>query len=483
MNSVRVYPAPPHIPLRDDYRVRVRPLGGEWEDVPVFEVQVDMHQVRPASMASFDLEGEAEVEIICRNTPVQLCDIRPRSAAITPVLQQQRILFTLNRPRKLSVEINGDRFSNLHLFANPREVDPPLPEHPDVLFIKPGIHRTEDLLRLLSEPLPATGEHPAVLYFGEGTHFIEETILRIPPGLTVYLAGGAALIGSLVCDRVKDVVIRGRGMIYLSMFHRYSAFRGIRITFSEEIRIEGITVIDPPHYSVLLGQSERVYIENFKSFSTRGWSDGIDMMSCRHIRLSDLFMRNSDDCVAIYGSRWDFRGDTRDVTVEHSVLWADVAHPLMIGTHGDHRNGGDLIEQIRFDNIDILEHHEPQDNYWGALAINAGDGNTVRNVVYSRIRVEDFELGQLFDLRVVHNPDYNPVPGNRIENVTFRDVEYTGVNGRPPRIHGFDEARPVENISFNRVYINGKPLTSLEDSGFHVNASARDIRFGEDAEE
>ncbi|MNC27705.1 hypothetical protein D3C75_758890 [compost metagenome] len=159
------------------------------------------------------------------------------------------------------------------------------------------------------------------------------------------------------------------------------------------------------------------------------------------------------------------------------MLWADVAHALMIGIHGDHRGGGDIIEDIRFENIDILEHHEPQVNYWGAMAINAGDSNTVRNVVYSHIRVDDFEMGQLFDIRVVQNKDYNPLPGKRIENVIFEHVEYCGTRANTPRIHGYDEKRGVEGVIFNQLYINGRLVTSLEDSGFDANSFAKQIQF------
>lgn len=131
-------------------------------------------------------------------------------------------------------------------------------------------------------------------------------------------------------------------------------------------------MIDPPHYSIFIGQSEQIVIDNFKSFSTRGWSDGIDIMSSSEVRIQDVFMRNSDDCIAIYGSRWDFYGDTRNISVRDSILWADVAHPLMIGTHGDHERNGDTIESIVFANIDILNHHEPQENYWGHWRLMPG---------------------------------------------------------------------------------------------------------------
>ena len=39
-------------------------------------------------------------------------------------------------------------------------------------------------------------------------------------------------------------------------------------------------------------------------------------------------MRNSDDCIAIYASRQGSLGDSRNISVRNSVLWADNAHPI-----------------------------------------------------------------------------------------------------------------------------------------------------------
>lgn len=45
-------------------------------------------------------------------------------------LKGKELTFTLDRPCNLSVEVNGDIFHNLHLFANPVEVDVPRKKRP-----------------------------------------------------------------------------------------------------------------------------------------------------------------------------------------------------------------------------------------------------------------------------------------------------------------------------------------------------------------
>ncbi|MFS0724169.1 glycosyl hydrolase family 28 protein [Paenibacillus sp. 1P07SE] len=476
MSYYKIWEAPEGAVQRDDFKVSVRNPGGAWEPLFVYEAKVDMHNVRAASMCYFDMEGVVEVRVESRKDMVRDVIIRPLSKHIPFKVEGAAITFCLHEPCKLSIEVNGERFSNLHLFANGLEENPPLPDDSNVLFLKPAIHRKEDIYQALSSPNEPGGVEPEVIYFGPGTHYLEETIFRIPSGKTVYIAGGAMVVGSLVCDHVQHVTIRGRGILYLADFHRFSAFRGIRIRFSQHITVEGLVLLDPPHYSIYIGKSEHIRIRNFKSFSTRGWCDGIDMMSSSHVEIDDVFLRTSDDCIAVYGSRWDYYGDARCITVKNSILWADVAHAMNVGGHGDYRRGGDLIEDIQFSNIDILEHHEPQPGYWGAMNINAGDNNTVRNVTFENIRVEDFELGQLVDIRVVWNEKYNPVAGKRIENIHFRNVTYSGKNENKNRIYGFDRERSIEGVTFTNLRINGKLILDAEQD-FDINEHAHGIRF------
>jgi hypothetical protein len=472
-----IHPIPEEVAKNSDFSVRVRLEGGEWKEVYACDVKVDMHDVRHASVVCFDFSGVVEMEVVKNSCEAGHVSIRPLSFGIAHRREGGRILFKLDRPVKLSLEVNGDRFHNLHIFAGSPEENIPDPQAPGVLCVKPGIHRPQEILRAVSTIHPATGKEPDTIYFAPGVHYVEELILSVPSGKTVYLSGGAAVVGSILCDHVQDVAIRGRGVLYQINIERSSYLRGIRIQFSRNIRIEGILVIDPPHYSIFAGQTEGIRIKDFKSFSCTGWSDGIDCMSCSDVEIDNVFMRNSDDCIAIYGRRWEFNGDSRNITVKNSILWADVAHPIQIGTHGDYYNNGNLLENIVFRDIDILEHHEPQPNYLGCMSINVGDKNSARNVRFENIRVEHFENGRLFDIRVFQNPDYNPEPGARIEDVYFKDIAYNGTGAHPSQIFGYDESRMVENVVFENLQINGNRILDTDSGNIRVNAYAGGIRF------
>lgn len=181
-------------------------------------------------------------------------------------------------------------------------------------------------------------------------------------------------------------------------------------------------------------------------------------------------MRNSDDCIAVYGHRWNFYGDTKDIKVFNSTLWADIAHPINIGGHGDPDSmTGELLEDITFKNIDILEHDEDGILYQGCMTISCTDKNRVRNVLFEDIRVEHIQEGRLFNLQVCFNPKYNKQPGNSIEDVTFRNITYYGSRENPSLLEGLNETHRVQNIIFENIVIRGKKVSSLQEMNVKMN--------------
>lgn len=473
VSKLITYPAPEGAIENNDFTVRVRMENGEWQQLFSYKVKVDMHNVREASMVYFDFSGTVELEITVNSQKIDTVILRPQSYNVHYSQEKNKVSFKLKEPRKISFEVNGDRYHNLHIFANPIEEDTPCPEDNDVLYIEPGFHKKGDILSKISSPdLKAK-----VIYFAPGMHNMEGVQFRIPSGKTVYIAGGAVVVGAVVCDKVENVTVRGRGILYLADIEKTTYFRGVEINYCKNISVEGIITVDPPHYSILIGQSENIKIKNFKSFSTRGWCDGIDSMASSNVIIDDVFLRTSDDCIATYASRGEFIGDSRNIKAMNSILWADVAHPLMIGVHGDHSGDGNTIENIYYENIDILEHHEPQMDYLGCMTINAGDKNYVRNVTYENIRVEQFEHGRLIDLRVFYNKRYNPAPGRKIENINFKNIFYNGSGEEASQIFGYDEERTVENVTIENLFINGKHVLDAEAGNIKIGDFVHNVTF------
>lgn len=477
-NELRIYPVPEGAVLQKDYCLRVRPFGTEdWQKLKAYQVKVDMHDVRLASMAYFDFTGKVEVEITFPHFyTVYRVDIRPLSLGIQPQIEPKRITFVLEKPSNLSVEINKGRFHNLHLFAGAIE-EIPDKNADNVLVVKGSMNRAGFLGDDISRHLEQMPEG-RMLYVEAGVYYIGECIWRLPSHTNIYLEGGTILIGGLAFEHGENLHISGRGILYLADFARFSCINGLRLNHSKNIVIENLIFINPPHYTIALGDCENVTIRNIKSFSCEGWSDGVDMMSCQNVTVEKGFLRTSDDCVAIYGSRWDNYGDSRNILVKDITLWADVAHPLMIGTHGDYEHDGDVIENIVYENIDILEHHEFQAGYLGAMTINAGDKNLVRNITYRNIRIEPFEHGKVLDIQVKWNKDYNPAPGRGIENICLEDIYvHTGEGEESSVIDGYSDEFMVRDIAIRRMYRDGKKVQTLEEANIQVGKFTKNVRL------
>jgi hypothetical protein len=440
------YPVPQAVVYsmhNDDYTVKVRKPGGEWQDLYEYNVKVDLDKPQDASMVYFDFSGTVEVFVQKNNGNVQSVKIRPSSYEIKPLLNGNSITFTLTEPKKISIEFDGDKLHNLHVFANPIETFRHDPKDPNVVYFGPGVHMPKDL---------------------PGDAF------NISSGKTVYIAGGAIVRGKLLCDKVQNVRIIGRGIIDQPQ-------RGVEIRHSSNVTVDGIIVVNPKHYTIFAGGSDHLTIRNLKSFSASPWSDGLDFMSCSDVTVDDVFMRNSDDCIAVYGHRWEFYGDAKNYSVTNSVLWADVAHTINIGVHGNTDKTGEVIEDLLFQHIEILELDEDDPSAEGCMAIQAGDQNLVRNVRFEDITVDNFQEGKLLQLRVSFFEKYNAAPGRGVENISFKNISYNGLNNSPSIINGLDKEHLVKDVTFENLRINGKLITNIEEANIKVGEFAKNITF------
>ncbi|WP_317454072.1 glycosyl hydrolase family 28 protein [Streptomyces sp. TRM68416] len=223
-------------------------------------------------------------------------------------------------------------------------------------------------------------------------------------------------------EGVENSRIIGRGVMYNS--------KGGALYIH---KCENVTILNPRYENIRVAECRNLTIKNLRAFSHQGWGDGVQLYCSENVIIDGCFLRTSDDSIALYTHRWDFYGDTRNITVRNCSLWADVAHPINLDIHGN--PDPDNYEVL--ENIDILDHREPQVLAQGCIAINPGDG----------IRVEDFRWGQLVQMRVPYIPTWNTASGRGIENVYIKDLSYNGRHAAMSIMVGYDKDHVIKDVT------------------------------------
>lgn len=425
-----LYPIPEGIATRRTFDISIKVDETSWAPLQAYQVQLSevdtltgSSVAHNTSVAYFDFCDPVDVQLTYHGgESIETVQLRPLSLHNNATIDGNTIRFKIMKPTNLVVQVNDDIFDCLHLMSN----------YPDL------------------NVLPANNSE--VTYFGPGLHNLNVTQFNISSGHTVYLAGGAVLTARVGLYNITGASVRGRGVLY------HPTAGAVSIVNSSEIVFDGIHVFNPKGNAIEVGMSNNVAITSLVSFSNAGWGDGVDIFSSANVHIENAFMRNSDDCIAIYTHRWDYWGNTTNVTVKESSLWADLAHPINIGTHGNTANP-ETLSQLMFKNIDILDHREPQVDYQGCLALNPGDNNLIEDVVADDIRVENFRKGQLVNMHIAYNRKYNTSPGRGIRNVTIKNMSYSGTNANTAVMIGYDEDRVIEFVRFQNLTINGQVIS------------------------
>ena len=435
LHSVVTYAAPEGAPLKADYDVYLQPRGQkEWTKIDTYAAKVHKGEI---SYCMFDFTGDVFVKVVSKNKKFKTARIRPDyRGTIANVLNDSTVQFLLFQPENVSVEMSltpapsfggeGSEYSitdNLLVFTS-----------------KPTVSKEE-----AEKTAKAHGRN--FRYYPSGL-YTEETI-KVPSNTTVYLAGGSYFLGTFAVEDAENVSIVGRGIA-----RPQRGYEGAHIYRSKNVLIDGLVVNTCP-----IGESSNVTLHDVRSISHPQWGDGLNVFGgCSDILYDRVFCRNSDDCTTAYATRKGFNGSVRNIRMTNSTLWADVAHPIMIGLHGNPTVGDSLVN-LRYDNIDIICQNEKQVDYQGCLAINCGDGNYVKDVTFDNIRIEGIRQGSITQVKVGWNQKYCTAAGGGVENVLFRNIRLYGQQPDLSIITGYDAQHKVKNITFEGLKINGRVIS------------------------
>ncbi len=393
---------------------------------------VDLIETTAGPIASFGCRGAVAVEIDLPNGFSESITVSPLSKGIDFTREGNTLRFSLPAPGKFI--LMADLLPQVFISANPMDEPTPNPDDSDVF------------------------------YFREGQVY-EVGDLELTSGQTIFIEGGAVVRGAVQVYNAENVLIAGHGIIDNSFFDGDYRRRVVLVEGSRNVRIEGLTMIEPTAWMVVIGNSEFVTIDGVNLLSYVSARDGIDLVGSSHIKVLNSLLNNGDDCVAIKSfdqsryfrfSRQSYARNMEDVEVRGCILISHLGgHAFEIG----HELTTDSITNIRFIDNDVLGIH----GHGGVFGINNSDRAVVSDILYEDIRVEHY-YNKLVNLRVIKSRFYGDEVRGQVRNVVFRNIDVTNSIYNPgysiSLIGGYDENSTVENVVFENFRVNGEKVTN-----------------------
>ncbi len=458
--QVQIFTPPLGIKPSSDYEVKIN-----GKEVFVYSSPI------PASYCIFNMDGPVEITIKT-GRDLKWVDIRPLSSELKATFKDSTITIKMSKPLKISVELNGSIKSPLFIFANPPEISKPNKKDSNIVFFEAGkIH-----------------------YPG---------IIKLKSNQTLYIEGGAVVVGVVESENTKHVKISGRGILDGSYNHNLndsiiktgnlslisstklpgSYHRSIEFKDCEDVSIEGITLHNSTSWQVVPIHCNRVKIENIKVVSDQASDDGIDVVRSRNVSITNSFIRTKDDCIAIKANmKYPPSEGVDNVLVENCVFWNALwGNGLEIGFE----LFSSEVKNITFRNSDII-HVEAN----AALSIHNSGNAVVSNVLYDNIRIENVGK-KLFDLAIFRSrysldgseneeeikklylngawdgvlkisSDKKKIHAKfrgQIKNITFKNIRLIDCNYPYSIFNGYNQEKNINGVKIENLIVNGKQIT------------------------
>lgn len=478
---------------------------------PRFAVRADGRQLPVASFkdvhyAHFSMSDAVEIAVTALDGPVKVARVQPTAYGLKAAIEGVVVRFTVPRPMALVVQL--DFREKLFLFADP-PVDPvPATAVNAAALGAKGDGKTDNtaVLQKAIDDLPAGG----TLFIPAG-HFRSGS-LRLRSHMRLHLAAGALLqasddhtriapipgweatIAFLTGASLERLSITGAGTIdgngYVVRKAREAAL-GIRkqagrllyLVNSKDVTIRGVTLRDSYSWNVNLMRCDRVRIAWMKVLSDVRLSnhDGLDVVGCSDVEVSDCFLFTEDDGLSPKAA------EGREVSENHVyrnlVIWAHKANGIRVGSESRCR----VMRNFLFEDIHLL-------NGACGIRLDTFEGAAYEDFTFRRVWMEDFL--QTYDARYERDRERPFGSTDRSHAISFlvlrqkgsplgaiRHITFEDVHWNDPRITARFEvpdaivkerkeqaAAPlISGIIFRQCTVAGKPVTAGADIGLRVN--------------
>ncbi|MCE9591300.1 MAG: hypothetical protein K8S99_12330 [Planctomycetes bacterium] len=420
-----------------------------------------------ASFCIFDTTGPAKV-VVRPAKAFKTAAVLPPRAGIVPVIADGTLSFMLDRPRHVTIILDGDDSQALHLFVAEPETDVPRADDPNVIYFGPGIHeittlepRSGQTVNLAGGAVVRAGLKP-----GETGTWNEQWKVTFIHGSVITLkdVAGVRVCGRGILDSER-VPHPGRSMIGLSG--------------GRDIRLEGITLRDASNWNVVIGRSRGVRVTDLRLISGRLNSDGINSVNSRDMSIRRCFVRNHDDSIV---AKTTEPGDPcENIDVSDCVIWNDWGYAL--GVSYETRAP---IRHLRFHRCDIIS-----SRHW-CLGVHLSDGATVSDIHFADIEVADLtsaaRLGGSYAaltqepvlLKMVITRDVwgKDKEYGRVRDVMIEDVTVYGGRMLGSEILGADAGHDVRGVTLRHIRLaGGAPATDTAALRLRTNEHVHELRI------
>ncbi len=235
--------------------------------------------------------------------------------------------------------------------------------------------------------------------------------------------------GFITANGCTNFKFLGYGAIDLSHLDR-SERRGMIFSWSENVELRGIKIINAPQWSIITYRVNNMTIKDVDVYGYRQNSDAFDICNSNNVTLEGCFARSGDDAFVVKTLGGDENATADTIMINNCYAWVGKARAF--GIFGEtHKN----ISNVTFKDNTVLFH----DATWNYMRIPAigivveGDesnpslavensGTKLTNITFENIEICRNRAS------AINTIIYKDVQNYLIDGLTFKDIKFEKIN-------------------------------------------------------
>lgn len=258
------------------------------------------------------------------------------------------------------------------------------------------------------------------------------------------------------CNTVK---ILGNGVIDLSHLDWHER-RGMVFTFTNDIEVRGVKIINPPEWSFITYRCTNVKISDVDIFGYRQNGDAFAICNSQNVTVDNCFARSGDDLFDVKTLGGDENAISKNITFTNCIAWNGKAR--CFGICGEVNKP---ISDITFKDCAVIYHDATWDaDRIPALAIIVEQGGgSISNVTYENIEIHHAASRAIGCL--VYS---DSVQNFNISNVTYKNIKYK--SSLSNKVSTKNISSNSISANFENIEYNGLKVTDLNSGLFEYDS-------------